>query len=137
MFSNNEYQRWSTIAGITGLGLYATGIPVLFGFLLYSVRDTMDELSTSRKYGFLYGGFCENRIWWEAVVMIRKLMFLLSATFLAKETVAFKVGVAMIITVTFMVLHLIAQPYPAEFMLVGLMECIGMLTVFLPTAQFC
>ena len=56
VFSNSEYQRWSTIAGIAGLGLYAAGIPVLFGFLLYSVRDTLDELSTSRKYGFLYGG---------------------------------------------------------------------------------
>ena len=36
----------------------------------------------------------------------------------------------MVITVVFMVFHLMAQPYPAEFMLVGLMECIGMLTIF-------
>jgi|EP01047_Picozoa_sp_COSAG01_P018094 hypothetical protein len=36
----------------------------------------------------------------------------------------------MIITVIFMVFHLMAQPYPAEFMLVGLMECIGILTIF-------
>jgi hypothetical protein len=56
--------------------------------------------------------------------------FLLTATFLSRETVAFKVGVAMVITVSFMVFHLMAQPYPPEFMLVGLMECIGMLTIF-------
>jgi hypothetical protein len=74
VFSDPRYQEWTLWAGVIGLGVYAVGIPGVFGYLLYSVRETMDEDSTSRKYGFLYGGFSENRIWWEAVVMIRKLV---------------------------------------------------------------
>ena len=67
--SDLEYQYWSTVAGIVGLGVYAAGIPAFFAVLLYTVRHDMDSLSTSRKFGFLYGGFSQNRIWWEAVVM--------------------------------------------------------------------
>jgi hypothetical protein len=74
VFSDPRYQEWTLWAGVIGLGVYAVGIPGVFGYLLYTVRETMDEDSTSRKYGFLYGGFSENRIWWEAVVMIRKLV---------------------------------------------------------------
>ena len=130
VFSDPQYIKWRLVAGIVGLGGYAAGIPFFFGILLYNVRGTMDTLSTSRKYGFLYGGFRPERIWWEAVVMIRKLLFLLSATFLSRESVAFRVGVALIITVTFLVLQLIFLPYPDEFMAVGLMEVLSMLTVF-------
>jgi predicted outer membrane repeat protein len=147
-----KYEYWKRVAwaGLLGFGL---GVPVLLGFVLKSligpvldangkpklVEDEdgrlveclkMDDPSISRKYGFLYGGFRESRIWWEAIVAVRKLLFLLSATFLASFNTAFKIAVAMLITVTFMTLHLVLEPYPDDFKEVGAMECLGMLTVF-------
>lgn len=143
-----EYEYWSGLAWI-GLGGYGMGVPIILAVLLWSLMGEakdekgntvmdedgqpklkMDDMSVSRKYGFLYGGFREECIWWEAVVLVRKLLFLLSATFLTKETTAFKIAVAMLITVTSMTYHLVKEPYLPEFASVSAMECAGMLTVF-------
>ena len=146
-----EYEKYSIkYAGYGGLLGYAVGVPILLALLLLSIKGyakdakgniltdeetgekvlKMDTASISRKYGFLYGGFREERIWWEAVVLIRKLLFLLSATFLARESISFRIAVSMTITVTFMTIHLVLEPYPEEFKSVSAMECFSMLVVF-------
>eukprot|EP01051_Picozoa_sp_SAG22_P011519 SAG22_NODE_1117_length_5518_cov_6.763610_2_plen_122_part_00 len=85
------------------------------------------DLSTARKYGFLYGGFAKNRIWWEAIIMLRKVLFLISACFMYKQEVSLKAGTAMVILVIFMNLHIAMKPYEADFAVVGLMEGMGMM----------
>ena len=95
----------------------------------------MDDISTSRKYGFLYGGFAKNRIWWEAVIMTRKVMFLVCACFMYKQEVSLKAGTAMVILVIFMNLHIAMKPYAAEFAVVGLMEGLGMMVNFFTYAS--
>ena len=143
-----EYEKWNRVAlgGLVGFGL---GVPIITMVLLQSIMGPildadgnpkldengevclkMDDHSTNRKYGFLYGGFREPRIWWEAVVGVRKLLFLLSATLLNSYNTPFRIVVAMVITVTFMALHLVLAPYPDAFKEVGAMESLGMMTVF-------
>ena len=115
--------------------IYAFSVPLIFGWLLHRNRHKMEHLSVSRKYGFLYGGFAKNRIWWEAVIMVRKLLFLLAATFLNHEDTSFKAGVSMVILVVFMNFHVMMRPYDAEFAIVGLMEGLSMLTTFFTYAS--
>jgi hypothetical protein len=102
--SDPKHVGYQILAGTVGV-FWAIGVPAHFGYLLFQHRHVLFDsehhmaVSASRKYGFLCGGFRKSRIWWEGVVMFRKLMFLMPATFLTGVgyTVNFKCGIQMVV----------------------------------------
>jgi len=68
--------------GIPGVLLYATGIPVVAGYLLYNARDRLDEPRVVATLGFLQEGYKRESYFWEVVIMIRKMLVALVVVFL-------------------------------------------------------
>ena len=61
------------IGGIIGVVFIMFGIPVGTGLFLWHKRSHMDDPDFRLRYGFVYYGYRRNAIYYESVVMLRKL----------------------------------------------------------------
>jgi len=68
--------RHLTIAWLLGgsqLCMYVVGLPLLMLWFLVRNQDRLGELVVKRRYGLYYGGYKEERFYWEIILSIRKI----------------------------------------------------------------
>ena len=109
--------------------LWTFGIPTFAFILLYREKrmnidriykipremrseEEIDTLyNTKVKFGFLFSGYKMTHLYWEIVIMYRKLLIIASAVFLSTVSPEMQVLVALFILILFLLLHIKFQPY--------------------------
>ncbi|OXB71558.1 UNVERIFIED_CONTAM: hypothetical protein H355_000029 [Colinus virginianus] len=100
--------------GIVGLCIWSIGIPLSGFMVLYMNRKNLYSRATRLKYGFLHNGFLKKYWYWETVAFARKFLVLMSTSvglIHSKNTGYTRIWTAMLISIVFLVFHLIAQPF--------------------------
>lgn len=67
-----EHKLAKAIAAVM-IFVYALGIPAMGLIVILRHRGSLNHPSFKKVYGFLYDGYRDECIWWEAVVLLRKL----------------------------------------------------------------
>lgn len=104
--------EWNSYAyiGVFFILLYPIGIPLATFLILYSNRDRLTETATFYKYGFLYGGYKENRWWFEIVELMRKLVLTSIIIFVSQGT-ASQIFIGILVTIMFMMVAQEIRPF--------------------------
>lgn len=89
------------IAGIIGVIFIMFGIPVGTGLFLWHKREHMDDPDFRLRYGFVYYGYRRNAIYYESVVMLRKLALVVRRVIGSCLRSAVLIAAAQIVTVFF------------------------------------
>jgi len=100
------YTTWVWVATVA-IFVYPVGIPVFFGYLIWSHRFRLNEVAVRARLGFLYDAYERDCWWWEIIDMLHKLFMSLLA-FLPYE---YQMPVAMIILASYAISMLVLQPW--------------------------
>jgi len=116
--------------------IYSLGIPVMFYFLLWRVKDRLYDRTTKAMLGFLYNGYEEDCYYWEVLTMGRKVLLVMAANGPEnfRHARAFRLLVIGMFSLAF---HYLVQPFDdREFRVLDRVESMG-LTAFvcLPLAR--
>lgn len=71
--------------GLFGILLWALGIPLYSGFLLYKHKETLQEDATKERFGFLYNGYHRRSYYWEILIQLRKVLIAFVSIFLTSR----------------------------------------------------
>lgn len=115
--------------GIPATMLYAFGIPIFAGALLYRARDNLDDTRVVATLGFLQEGYRRDQFYWEVVIMARKLIVVCIAVFLEPWGAAVQTYVAMTNVFAFTALHAFYQPFRDRDL--NLLELFALISAFL------
>lgn len=85
------------------------GFPSLFAYVLYRNRHKLRKPSVFMKYGFLYGGFRDDRYWYESTVLVRKALLVLIAA-VVKDWFT-QIVLSLILFLFAVILQAILRPY--------------------------
>eukprot|EP00937_MAST-01D_sp_MAST-1D-sp2_P001199 g1199.t1 len=104
--AHRVYEMWATAMIV----LFAFGVPVLLGGLLYRHRRNL--LRADAQYlAFLYNDYHANMWYWEVVECCRKLALTGVALFIGEQGSLVQVAVAMTLVVFYMVVLVTMRPY--------------------------
>jgi hypothetical protein len=99
------------IVGLTGILLYALGIPACSFLVLWQRRARLQEPTIQAKYGFLYKQYKPETWYWETVTLLRKVGLALIAVLLATQGTGVQVTCSMVLLVLSLVGHLLYMPH--------------------------
>ena len=102
--------------GIPSMLVYAFGIPVTAGLVLWWNQKNLEQKRVRATLGFLYAGYRKETYYWETVVMIRKALVATIAVFLAPMGAAIQTYAAILLMVGLIVLQLVYKPFRAEIL---------------------
>lgn len=97
--------------GIPGVVLYAIGIPVVAGTVLYRSRDAMHDPRKRATLGFLTAGLKQEHQYWESVIMLRKVGIAAVAVLLAPQGAAIQTYAALLLVFVLTVVHTAVKPF--------------------------
>jgi hypothetical protein len=100
--------------GIPAMVVYAFGIPVTAGLVLWWNRGQLEQKRVKATLGFLYTGYRAETYYWETVVMIRKALVATIAVFLAPLGAAIQTYTAILLVTGLIVLQMAQKPFQAE-----------------------
>eukprot|EP00003_Mantamonas_plastica_P005457 TRINITY_DN1438_c0_g2_i1.p1 TRINITY_DN1438_c0_g2~~TRINITY_DN1438_c0_g2_i1.p1 ORF type:complete len:2790 (-),score=923.47 TRINITY_DN1438_c0_g2_i1:15-8384(-) len=104
-----EHQFWTAMAVIM-VCLYCTGVPVLAVVLLYRNRHQLHTKKVQDRYRFLYDGYKTTRFYWEAVVMIRKVLIVMVIVFYREKPLT-QLYSSLWVIFAALIAHLFARPF--------------------------
>eukprot|EP00947_MAST-08B_sp_MAST-8B-sp1_P001648 g1648.t1 len=90
--------------------LFVCGIPVLFAFLLYKKRHSLEEPATKKLLGMLYMSYKPEAYWFESVQMTFKLALWMSLA-LFKDDPQLKIAIALLVCFAQVTLHAYLRPF--------------------------
>jgi len=101
---------WNIISYLSAsfILIYPVGIPVFFFIMLRNNRHRLNDVRTRAKLGFLYGGYKEDRWWWEIADSIHKL-FLVAIIAFFPYTVQLAIG--LVVSTLYLMAMLLFNPY--------------------------
>ena len=101
-----------TTIGFSQIGAYVVGFP-LFGWLLLTKnRWNLHKRQIRFRNGLLYAGYRRNTYWWECVVALRKVIFVVIAgVFGSRMGPDLQCFVALFVLFWFFNFHLSAHPF--------------------------
>lgn len=71
------HYTWAFYVALPSLILWGIGIPFFAFLLLRRRRDTLEEVDTKKRFGFLIKGFKKRFYFWEIIIMYRKIMLII------------------------------------------------------------
>ncbi|KAK9840843.1 hypothetical protein WJX81_008508 [Elliptochloris bilobata] len=99
--------------GILVLIIFAIGLPIMFFYVLWRVRDRLEDVTIKAQFGYLYSGY--RLPFWEITEMARKLVMAAVPVFIPVQTVgSLQAVVGEILLVAFMVLTIYLHPYESK-----------------------
>eukprot|EP00003_Mantamonas_plastica_P032823 TRINITY_DN910_c0_g1_i6.p1 TRINITY_DN910_c0_g1~~TRINITY_DN910_c0_g1_i6.p1 ORF type:complete len:2849 (-),score=805.55 TRINITY_DN910_c0_g1_i6:52-8598(-) len=104
-----EHKEWELIATLV-VTLYCGGVPLLAVFILWRNRTELHTRKVQDKYRFLYDGYKTHRFYWEAVIMVRKVL-IVSVVVLYREKALSQLYASLWVVFAALIAHLIARPY--------------------------
>lgn len=109
-----RYEIYKYTVGIFSFLLYPLGIIAVTYWLLKKNKDRMHTRKTMSSYGFLYLGYKKDVMhFWECVIMIRKVAFVMILVLLNKgtATVIFQTSCGVLVIAMALYLHITYKPY--------------------------
>merc|ERR1719353_428525 len=115
---SSEHYFWSLL-GLSGFVFYSLGIPLAVGALLwrYKKTDSLQKKKTINTLGFLYSGFEPQHYYFEAVFMLRKVLYQLVilipplAASKMEDDKLIKCMSMLVLAVIFLAIHMTCEPY--------------------------
>jgi hypothetical protein len=103
---------WMTTLGFAQIGAYVVGLPLLGFVLLAKNRYKLHQRQIRFRYGLLYAGYRRKTFWWECVIALRKVMFVVIAgVFGSRMGPDLQCFVALFVLFWFFNFHLSAHPF--------------------------
>jgi hypothetical protein len=103
---------WMTTFGIPQVGAYVFGLPLFGWLLLVKNRYRLHKRRVRFRYGLLYAGYRRKTFWWEGVVALRKVTFVVIAgVFGSRMGPDLQCFVALFVLFWFFNFHLTAHPF--------------------------
>ena len=97
--------------------LYVCGLPLTAFLIIYRTDPHRLENSPNMKlrYGLLYMGYKEDRLWWEVIIALRKVCVVAIGTFgTLLQVVDLQAFLSLAIVFISIIVHLIGKPYDTE-----------------------
>jgi hypothetical protein len=123
----SNYLYWRGFLAVPMLLFYVFGIPITAGLLMRQHSHELDAPHVRARYQFLYGGYLQNRYFWELVIMVRKMAMIFVVVFFS-FSVNIQVLVAIFVILVFTVANFIFRPY--EVVILDKFESLSLLTSF-------
>lgn len=98
------------IPSVLVLVLFGGGVLVVFGVLLLRRNKLAKDPAFNERFRFLFVRFRKSRLWWELVIMMRKLLISLAIVFFARFAMLIVIF-TMITIFTAFILHTHNQPF--------------------------
>eukprot|EP00736_Rhodelphis_marinus_P004686 Rmarinus@m.24277 len=73
--------------------------------------DIVERLNMRRRYGFLFYGFKRQYIWWEFVIIMRKVLIQAVSVFMSSTAVKIQGLTLLVILIGSLLMHMSARPY--------------------------
>ena len=121
-----EHVLYSLSIAVPSLIIWGFGIPLFAWIVLARNKDSLTQIETREKYGFLYSGYKENYYFWETVNMYRKITIIFISVFLKLAGVITQALVVFLVLITFLVLNMKLMPF--SFHSLNDMEMLSILT---------
>lgn len=93
---------------------YVLAIPLSFILFVSGKNLSLDLWETMKRFGPLYQKYNDNARWWEAIILLRKLVLVVFSLFFTNYVVAKALGLVCLITLAF-VLQRNKMPYRFRF----------------------
>ena len=71
-----SHTLWALGVALPALIVWGLGIPTFALFLLLKERNTLENLETRQKFGFLYRGYKTRFFFWEIIISYRKIFLI-------------------------------------------------------------
>ncbi|GMH45566.1 hypothetical protein BSKO_13523 [Bryopsis sp. KO-2023] len=113
-YFEGDHAYLATLLGLPVLLFYSFGFPGYLFYVLWGNKGKLNDESFAKSYGFLYRAYHNNYVYWEIVVMARKVLLVAVVVF------AFELGgnlqsvLAVAVLLAALILHLHSQPYREE-----------------------
>jgi hypothetical protein len=78
----SSYLKFSLLIGLSGIILWALGVPTLVLVLLIKRRNQLSRDTNRVIFGFLYNGYKRSRFFWEIVIAYRKIAIICATVFM-------------------------------------------------------
>eukprot|EP00698_Gefionella_okellyi_P002185 TRINITY_DN1201_c0_g1_i12.p1 TRINITY_DN1201_c0_g1~~TRINITY_DN1201_c0_g1_i12.p1 ORF type:complete len:251 (+),score=53.68 TRINITY_DN1201_c0_g1_i12:680-1432(+) len=113
---NASVKPFSTIlAGSVVMAVfYVIGIPLAIFVRLWRKRSLHDDVHVQRQLGFVYGTYRKEMFWWEAVLLLRRVLLAVALTvvpFTVNELSVVAIGVLLIVAI---ILQHWAEPFATK-----------------------
>ena len=79
-----DHRFFSYTVALPSLMGWGIGIPFFALILILRNKDTLTEIKTKEKLGFLYNGYKKEYYFWEILIMYRKIVIIFIAIFLSE-----------------------------------------------------
>jgi hypothetical protein len=107
-----RHMWWLTMFGLPQLGAYVFGMPFIAYLILLANRWRLHKKRVRFRYGLLYTGYRRRTFWWEGVVAMRKVTFVVIAgVFGSRMGPDLQCFVALFVLFWFFNFHLTAHPF--------------------------
>ena len=76
-----RHQTMIVLLGVGQLIVYVIGLPLVAFFFLYRNRESLHMHVSQARYGLFYGGYKNERFFWETIVTMRKVSVVMLSVF--------------------------------------------------------
>jgi len=102
--------------GFTSMLIWSVAIPLLVVYRIFHNRDTLDDLSTRLRYGFMYIGYKKKYCYWEYFIILRKVCIILPAVFLSSVSLLLQAIVIHAVLLFSLFLQEICSPFEDKYL---------------------
>jgi len=107
-------QTFTLLFGVPGVVVYAVGIPIGAAWLLTLYRNRLSEPRVRATLGFLFAGYRREAYYWEAVVMLRKVLVSAIAVFLAPQGVSVQTYAVIVLIFLLAIAQAMKRPFASR-----------------------
>ena len=106
-----RHLTYALAVALPGLIIWGIGVPTVILGSLVTQKKRLNDISVKLRFGYLYKGYRTSRFYWEFIVIYRKLLIIVIATFLSRIAKMTQTLIALSVLIVFLVLHHYSQPY--------------------------
>jgi len=107
-----QHLFWLLVLALPTLLLWIIILPGSIVYILRKNRNKLDDPEIIHKYSFIYNGYQQNKYYWEAIIMLRKLMFITNSVF--SGSVNLEIYLCLMLVIISFVIHQYCRPYTLE-----------------------
>ena len=101
---------WMVYGAFAFLPLYVVGIPAFLLWRLLKNRHNLGDVRCAVRYGFLFNKYQPRFVYWEVVVMVRKVFLLLGQIYFTDKTI-YSATLCLLVLFVSVLGHIAAAPY--------------------------
>jgi len=109
-----EHLKWILTLTVPSLCIWMVLLPSLMLFVLRRNVHRLNNENFAKRYSFVYNGYKPTKFYWEVVVMIRKIFFIVNTVF--ASSLELEVFLSLCLLAISFIFHQIYHPYQADSM---------------------